>query len=78
LPEAGEMGSGGSNLYGWFLTAVKWIASLACGLCLAGAITLAALQVVAMRLWVGAALCFVIFVVATNLERANLQKRFED
>lgn len=44
-------------------------ASVACGLCLAGAITLAALQVVATRIWLGAAVCFVIFVIATNLER---------
>jgi len=63
------MGAGAANLYGWFLTAVKWIASLACGLCLAGAFTLAALQVVATRLWLGAAVCFVIFAIAANLER---------
>jgi hypothetical protein len=48
---------------------VKWIAALACGLCLAGGITLLALTVVATKLWWGAALCFVIFVIATNLER---------
>ena len=54
----------------WFLlTAVKWIAALAGGLCLAGGITLLALTVVATKLWWGAALCFVIFVIATNLER---------
>lgn len=66
-----QMASGASHLFGWFLTAAKWIASVACGLCLASAITLAAFQVVATRLWLGAAVCFVIFVIATNLERQN-------
>jgi hypothetical protein len=56
---------------------VKWVAAIACGFCLAGAITLAALQVVAIRLWLGVAVCFVIFVIATNLERANLQKPYD-
>jgi hypothetical protein len=58
-------------LYGWFLSAVKFIAAFAAGLCLAGAITLAALTVFAIKLWLGAAVCFVIFVIAANLERPD-------
>jgi hypothetical protein len=69
---------GAWNLYWWFLSAVKWIAVLASGLCLAGAITLAALQVLAPRLWLGTAVCFVIFVIAANLERANPRARYDD
>jgi hypothetical protein len=65
-------------LHWWLLSAVKWIAAFALGLCLAGALTLAALQVVATKLWLGAALCFAIFVVATNLERANPRKPYDD
>jgi hypothetical protein len=64
-------------LYWWFLSGVKWIAAFASGLCLAGAITLAALQVVATKLWLGTAVCFAIFVIATNLERANPRRPYD-
>jgi hypothetical protein len=65
-------------LYWRVVSAVKWIASFAFWLCLAGAIAMVMLQVVATKLWLGAAVFFAISIVAATLERANLQKRFED
>jgi len=51
-----------------FLTAVELMAAFACGLCLAGAITFTALTIAATKLWIGAAVFFVIFAIATNLK----------
>jgi membrane protein implicated in regulation of membrane protease activity len=57
---------------------VKWIASFAFWLCLAGAIVAVMFQLVATKLWLGAAVFLAISTIAATLERTNLQKRFED
>ena len=62
------------NLYWWFLSAVKWIAFLAkwitffaCILCLAAAFTFYALRFGTVKILMGAAMFFTIFVVAATL-----------
>ena len=61
-------------MYWSVLSVILWIAQVACGLYLAGAITISVLQGDATRLWLGAVLCFVIWVIAANL-RIRAEKR---
>jgi hypothetical protein len=54
-------------MYWWFLTVMIFTANIACGLCLAGAITITAFGGDATMLWLGAAVCFVVWVILANL-----------
>jgi hypothetical protein len=64
------------SMYWWFLTVVTWTATIACGLCLVGVMIITALQGDTTRLWIGAAVCFVVWVIASNLRtRAEKEKR---
>jgi hypothetical protein len=63
-------------MYWWFLTIVTWAANIACGLCLVGVMIITALVGDATRLWLGAAVCFVVWVIAANLRiRAEKPKK---
>ena len=54
-------------MYWWFLTVMIYIANIACGLCLAGALMAIAFEGDSTWLWRGAAGCFVVWVIFANL-----------